>query len=673
MAVTHLEIHTRRPYARGAHFDKAGAYEDLQGTIHFAVDPLHAANREIVDLDLAPRDAEGRVHFRAGFRLFRPTDPARANRRLLFYVVNRGRQELRLNMPPPPPEPASEVDPGDGFLMRHGWTVAWCGWQWDVIDDPALIGLEAPSALGPDGQPIQGPVTVQFQPNEPHRYQFLSHYPQHPRPGLSRFFQHRPYPAADVDDPEARLLVRDGADGPRTEIPRTRWRFAREEDGRVVPDDTCVWLRDGFEPGRLYEVIYRTRICPVAGTGLLAVRDCVAFLRAAPAAEANPIAGMIDHTYGYGISQCGRFLRHFLYLGLNLDESGRQVFDGLIPHVAGARRGEFNHRYAQPSAQHVPGFGHLPPFHDLDQPDPLTGEITRGLLLRQRALGGVPQIFHTNSSSEYWRIEASLVHTNLTATQDLEPAPEARTYLLAGTEHGPGAVPPPEAHSAGARCANPRNTVDYGPLMRAALVNLDRWVSLGEAPPPSSVPRLAGGTAATREAVLAFFRDLPGVSLPATDRLPSLRRLELAPETEQRAALLPPKAGAPYPCLVAAVNEDGNEIAGMRLPDLTVPLASHTGWNPRHPDSGGSGQIVDMLGSTLPFPATAEARIRSGDPRRSIEERYRDRDDYLTQVRAAAEALVGQRFLLAEDVDVVIAQAAERYDYFTRAAPNHER
>ncbi|HXI17692.1 MAG TPA: alpha/beta hydrolase domain-containing protein [Chloroflexota bacterium] len=690
MTVTRLDITSRTPFAGGQSFGSAGPYEDVRGTIHFAVDPFHTANRRIVDLAKASRDADSRIHFKADFRLFRPADPARANRRLLLEVVNRGRQLMPFCLTPAPPEPTADVNPGDGFLMRQGWTVAWCGWQWDVIDDPALIGLDAPQALEENGLPIQGQVVIRFQPNEPHRTKHLSHYASDPRPGINRFQYHRPYPAADLNDPDAQLFVHDHPGEVRTEIPRTRWRFAREDDnGNAVPDDTFLWLDDpaggdgegpatggkrasagesgGFQPGRIYELRYRTRVCPVAGAGLIAVRDCVSFLRSASVEQGNPVAGLIDHTYGYGQSQCGRFLRDFLLEGMNLDEAGRQVFDGLIPHVAGARRGEFNHRYAQPSAQHSPGFGHLPPFHDLEQHDPgngLTGNTIPGLLDLQRRLGGVPKIFHTNSSSEYWRSEASLVHSDTAATRDVDPAPEARVYVLAGTEHGAGMVPPPDVHASGARCANQRNTVHYGPLMRALLVALDRWVSLGEEPPESAVPRLANGTAATRGEMLAFFRHVPGAALPQPERLPTLRRLDLDPAVARGVPDLPAKTGEPYPCFVSTVDEDGNEVAGIRLPDVTVPLASHTGWNPRHESMGGRGEIVDMLGSTIPFPRTREEGERTGDPRRSIAERYRDCDDYLTRVRTAAQALVTLRHLLPEDVDVVLTHAAARYDFF---------
>lgn len=665
MAVTRIEITSQRPYAEGRSFGDVGKYEDLQGTVHFAVDPKHPGNRAIVDLDKAPRDASGRVTYTADFRLFRPADAARGNRSLLLEVVNRGRQHMPLCMTPADPEPTNNANPGDGFLMRRGWTVAWCGWEWDIIDDPALIGLEAPQALGADGEPIQGEILVQFQPNEPHAYQHLSHDSLHPRPGLSRFFQRRPYPAADVDDAGARMTVRASDDGPRSEVPRSTWRFAREEGGKVVTDDSYVWLKGGFKPGLIYELIYRTRVCPVVGVGMLAIRDCVSFLR--HGGEGNPAAGLIDHTFSYGQSQCGRFLRHFLSFGLNVDEDGRRVFDGLLPHVAGARRGEFNHRYAQPSAQHVFSFGHLPPFHDLPQRDPATGEEYAGLLDTQRRLGGVPKIFHTNTSSEYWRSEASLCHSDTAASRDADPGEEARIYLLAGTEHGAGLIPPQAVNPKGARCQNMRNTVHYGAPLRALLIALEQWVKGGVKPPASAVPRLEGGSAATRETVLEWFSRVPGAALLDVAELPALRRIDLGPGFEEGVAKLPAKTREAYPCFVSAVDGDGNEVAGIRLPDLTVPLGSHMGWNPRHPVTGAPGQNVDMLGSTLPFARTKAERERSGDPRRSIEERYRDQDDYLGRVREAAVEMVRQRFLVEEDVEVVMGHAAERYDYFTGA------
>jgi hypothetical protein len=660
MSVSHLEVTRRTSFA----FD----YERVDGRLHFAVDPANPANARITDLDRAPRDAQGLVRFWADFVLLQPADPERANRRLLYYVVNRG---LRTGVPYnrfaprlPTVPPSDEIDVGDGFLMKHGWTVAMCGWQWDVERQPGLMGLEAPQALGDDGRPLQGRIAIPFQPNAAHAYHLLSHWPLHPAPG-QQAFAHQPYPAADANESGAELTVRDSVAGPSTVVPRDRWRFARADDrGVVVSDDAYVWLEGGFLPGRWYEVTYTTRACPVVGTGLVATRDCVAWLRHDVSPE-NPAARRIDFTYGHGRSQCGRFLRQFVYDGLNLDEAGRQVFDGLIPHVAGARRGEFNQRYGQPSETNPRGFGGLFPFTSDELTDPVTGQ-TDGLLRRQRQLGGVPKIFTTNTASEYWRADCSLIHTDLAGTCDVEPPSEERIYVIAGHQHGPGVALVSNATPIGARGANSFNMVDGSTVERAFLLNLDRWVSEGIEPPASSFPRLANGTAITREAALEQFGKLPGMALLDPAQLPTLGRLDLGPDTDHGIGRLPAEIGAPYPSAVSALDTTFNEVAGVRVPDLSVPVATNTGWVPRHPDTGGAGELLDMQGTSLPLPRTSAERQARGDPRPSIAELYRDRDDYLAKARSAAEALVTARYLLAEDVDLAVELAGQRYDVLAR-------
>ncbi len=664
MAVMRLKIRARGPYADEVAFGAAGAYERIDGTIHFAADPAHPANALIVDLDKAARDNAGQVQFSADFCLLQPVDAAKANRRLLFEVVNRGRKLVprMFNHAAPTTVPTEAINPGDGFLLRQGWTLAWCGWQWDTISSAALMGLHAPEAVGGNEysalstqhsalDPIQGQILVQFQPNERSYNRLLA----------DRV--HQPYPAADINDPNAVLTVRDWPGGPRTTIPRDQWRFARGGTD-PMPDDTHLWLKSEFKPGKVYEVVYRTRRCPVVGTGLLAVRDTVAFLHHSDAAD-NPCAGRIDRTYGFGMSQSGRFLRHFLYLGLNVDEAGRQVFDGINIHVAGARRGEFNHRFAQPSQQHIASFGHLMPFTDDDQTDARTGQ-TDGLLRRQRALGGVPKVITTNTSAEYWRGDASLIHTDLAGTRDIEPPNDARVYLVASTQHGPGSVPLVDTDAnTGARGAHGFNAVDYALLLRAALVNLDQWVTDGTPPPPSRFPRLADGTAIPGADVFAAYHGIPGVTRPDPELLPTIHRLDLGPDAARGIGRFPAVAGERYPNYVSAVDADGNETGGVRMPDVSVPVATYTGWDPRHPATGGEGQIIPMEGSTFPLAKTAEERQRSGDPRPSLAERYDNRADYLTHVQSAAEQLVAERYLLTEDVPLALEIAAERWDTFT--------
>ncbi|HEX3722783.1 MAG TPA: alpha/beta hydrolase domain-containing protein [Nitrolancea sp.] len=649
MAVLSFEVTRRSPYAGGAVFGDAGAYDRIDGLITFGVDPDHDANQGIVDLALAPRDADGLVRFTSDLCLSLPHDLARANRRLIVELPNRGRKLIPRFVNRAEPEPPSpEIPAGDGWLMRHGFSIAWIGWQWDVYRDDVLMGLDAPEALI-DGRPIRGEVQVEIQTNTLQRTRLLA----------NRL--HRPYRVADLDDPSARLLVRDHPDGPDSVVPRDAWRFAREVDGRVVPSDEHIYLQSGFEPGRVYSVIYTTEGAPVVGTGLLAFREIASFLRYDDRAI-NPLAGTIDHAYGFGISQTGRMIRHFLYLGLNRDEAGRMAYDGLNPHVAGARRGEFNHRFAQPSVQPTPSFGHLFPFADRDTTDPFDAG-SDGILARQRARGGMPRVIYTNSAAEYWRGDGSLLHTDPAGRYDLEPEPESRIYLFASTQHGPGALPPTRVSpEEGDKGAHDFNVMAYQPLLRAALLNLDRWVSDGIEPPPSCFPRLADGTAVKGSAVIEAFGAFPGLTLPDPALLPQIRTLDLGPESANGIGRYPAVLGEAYPAYVSNVDADGNETGGIPLPGISVPLGTFTGWNTRAPETGGVGQIMKMQGITHFFARTRAEREATGDPRPSLEERYPSREAYLAQVRSAAKALVEQRYVLDEDVDLLVQEAGERYD-----------
>ena len=332
-----------------------------------------------------------------------------------------------------------------------------------------------------------------------------------------------------------------------------------------------------------------------------------------------------------GVSQCGRFLRTFLHAGLNRDEDGNRVFDGVHVHVAGGRRGEFNHRYGQPSVQPTPSLGHRFPFADEPQMDTRSG-LRAGLLDRQRALGCVPKIFHTDTSSEYWRGDAGLTHHDLESGTDVEPPADVRRYLFASTQHGPGALPFTERSMFGSHGANRLNVVDYRPLFRAALENLRAWIADGIEPPASVFPRAKDATAASREEVLRALARIPGATLPRGDRLPSLAPMNLGKRADEGVPDLPATfTGAPYPALVSAVDGFGNGTGGLRMPDVAVPVATHTGFNPRHPDTGGDGQILEYLGSTIPLARTAAAREAASDPRPSIAERYVSREAYLAE------------------------------------------
>ncbi len=655
MPVVDLDLTRRFPYAGGRVFGDVGAYEQIDAVLTFAVDPSAEVNLSIVDLEHAPRGTDGRVRFTADFSVVRPVNPDRASHLLLVELPNRGRRRVVDTLNRSGKEAAASSDPGDGFLFERGFTVASIGWQWDVYTDDVLMGLEPPVA-DLSGEPDPGQNVVEIRPNISASTWLLA----------DRI--HRPLRAADLDDPNAVLYVKDYEESEATVIPRANWKFARETPNGIEPSDEHIYLESGFQPGKYYQIVYSTKDAPVAGAGLLALRDVTSFLKH-DASTLLPEIGRLDHAIGYGVSQTGRMLRHFLHLGLNVDEQGRKVFDGLLPHVAGARMGAFNNRYAQPSNQSYPAFGHLFPFTDADLPDPFSNN-SDGIMTRLRELDAEPKIIYTNSSAEYWRGDSSLLHTDPGASRDLESEENTRIYHFAGTQHGAGTLP--QKRGLGAESALGRyayNVVDYSPLLRAALVNLEKWITQGIEPPPSTHAQIESETAVPRDAVLDVFDKFPGQVTPGRSKLWIIRTIDLGPRAGEGIGVYPPAEGETYPCLVSAVDHDGNELAGIRLPDLTRPVASHAGWNVRDPDTGSPDQQIPMLGFTKWFPATESEREAAGDPRLSLEERYPDRAHYAALVQRDAEALVRDGFVLELDIDLVVQNAVDRYDVATARIP----
>ena len=656
MPVTRLEITSEKPFADGQSFGAVGPYTQIDGIAHFAVDPLHEANGTIADIKLAPRNGQGQVEFSADFRIVRPEDTTRGNGRLLLDVLNRGKALALRNINSAPDiAPDAPLDPGNGFLMRQGYTVVWCGWQHDVPDAPGLLRINVPEAME-DGKPVEGRIVVTFQPNTVVQSQYLSDR------------GHRAYPADRLEDWESVMTVQDDEDAREHVIPRKQWWFGRYEDGRLIPDPCYVHVEGGFQPGKVYQVIYSTTGAPVAGLGLLATRDIASHLKYGDASTLTLPRGEreLERAYAFGVSQSGRFLRSFLYHGVNYDEEGRVVYDGFIPHVAGGKRGEFNQRFAQPSSQATRSVNSLFPFADLPQTDPDTG-LTDGLLSRLVAKGELPKVMYTYTSSEYWAGHGALVHTDLGGTHDVEPPDAVRVYAFAGTQHALGGLPLSDIDPAdGYRGAHAFNCLEYRSLLRAALTNLDRWVTDGTPPPASQHPRIADGTAVRPPSAAISLETVPGVKLPQPVR--KFTRLDFGPDPGVP-TVVPATVGRDYPCLVSQVDGDGNEVSGIRLPLVSVPLATHLGWNRRHADIGGEGQTLStggssggtLRGSSIPFAATRVEREASGDPRLSIEERYESRQAFLDRIEAAARQLVADGYLLEEDVVPTVAQASEHY------------
>jgi Alpha/beta hydrolase domain len=652
MPVTRVEIEERAPLAAGRSFGASGAYEYLTGVLHFTADPGYPGNKVICDLNLAPTNREGLVEHRAQFHLLKPVKP-RARGRVLIDSINRGNMTAvaMFNSVARRTDANPDIDPGNGFLFRRGYSVLAIGVQWDPPDSPERMRAWYPEALE-HGQRIRGQNFVQWWPNKRTPHQLLSD------------AGHKPYPAADINDPTAVLTVRDHQDGEPTVIARNRWRFAKAGKDGITPSTDYVCLEGGFEAGKVYEITYTAIGATIIGLAFLAYRDAASFLKHGSAADGNPLAGACDYAYAYGQSLNGRWLREYLYWGINRDESGRIAFDGMLAHVGSSRRGEFNIRFGQPSTNILRAPGNTYPFAYEATPEPVIDD-NRGLLDRTRVNEAMPKLIATNSGMEYWWSGASLAHTTVDGKRDFEPPNDVRIYYLSGAQHGPGALPLSNRNPDGFLAKQPLNTLDYRPAMRALLTALDEWVREDIVPPPSRMPRVDEATAVSRESLQAQYTRIPGSAWLTC--LPQRLRLDFGANASAGVVSYPPIERGTYPILVSLMDEDCNDVAGIRLPDVAVPLATYTGWNVRHEEMGQGGLMTSgapLFGSTLLFPRTRAEREAIGDPRRAIEERYASKDDYVARVRAAGETLVRERYLLAEDIEPIVVVAGEKWDAF---------
>jgi hypothetical protein len=642
--VVRVEVASRADVAAGASYGAAGPYEKISGTLHFAVDPKVPANRNVTDLQLALTNAARRVEFKADFYVLKPKNIARGNGALLFEVSNRGRKGIlpMLSRAAASLDPTEPRELGDGFLLEQGFSLLWVGWQLDPSPaDPELLRVYPPTT--DPGISVKGLVRSDFVV----RAEGIRDQPLGER-------DHLPYPVADASSDLHTLTVRDTPLGERTTIPRAEWQFARVDgSGNVVPDPTYVYLASGFTPKRIYEVVYTAKNPPLAGLGLVAIRDAVTRLKHEGAPELGLDAQSFDRALAFGISQSGRVLRTFLYDGFNADERDRRVFDGVLAHIAGGARGAFNTRFAQPSRSSSSYLyaNEVFPFTDARQTDPVSG-VRRGLLDRL-APQFLPRIFYTNSSNEYWRGSAALTHLTPDGRRDVAPPETTRIYFFAGTQHGPAAFPP--RINSGRLADNPNA---YSWFLRSLILKLDAWVADDVLPPPSVYPRLADDSLVPRSRLR--FPAIPGVDVPVAPSGPL--RLEYGPSFGLGIATIePPRVGEAFPVLLPQVDADGNEIAGLRSPELAVPLATYMGWQLYKPELGRDDELVSLQGSFVPFPLDAAERARTGDPRRSILERYPDREHFLPLVEQMAQLLFADGYLRREDLPHIVAQAGERW------------
>jgi hypothetical protein len=639
-ALLRIEVSERTDVLDGKAFAAAGPYERIVGKAYFAVDPNLPANRIIVDLAKAPRDENGLVEFSADFYCLKPRDPANGNHTVLFEVSNRGGRGI-LGMFDFPGGHSPGIDPeyGDGFLLNQGYTLVWLGWEFDVPAGAGLLHLYAPVAKG-----ITGLVRSEILVDRREIRQSLG----------DRALAG--YPALHPDDPHLTLTVRDRVDGPRQTVPRDAWH---------IEGPTHIVMPAGFDPGRIYELVYTSQDPPIVGLGPAAVRDLISFFKYG--IPNDTILGdhftFIKQAYGFGVSQSGRFLRTFVYYGFNQDERGRKVFDGLMVHVAGAGRGSFNFRFAQPSRDGHPFLNtfyptDIFPFTDLPETDPDTG-ITDGILVHATPPLLAPRIFYTNTSYEYYGRSASLIHTMIDGQHDAHLPRTTRIYFLTGCQHGPSGFPPRGGDTQ--NLANPNN---YRWTLRALLVALDAWVKDDTEPPPSQYPKIADGTLTTLGDV--HFPKIPGVTFPTI--IQQAWHVDYGEEFRSAGVITiePPKVGRPFPMRLPQVDADGNETSGVRMPATSVPLATYTGWNLRAPQIGAPDELYSMAGSFIPFARTQAERMKTGDPRLSLEERYPNKQSYLDKVQAAAGELVKQRYLLERDVPLVLDRASTEWDFISK-------
>jgi hypothetical protein len=635
--ITRIQItHVESPTFEGTSFGTVGQYEKLVGRAYGEVDPTDPRNAVIADIEFAPKNDRGMVEYSMDIYILKPVDPSKGNHRVFFDVNNRGDiRALRLfNDSVTGNDPTTTADAGNGFLMLQGYTIVLSGWDATVTPGDGRYTIKVPVAKNPDGSSIVGPALEEFVIDN-----------------ATTTDLSLTYPAATLDRSQASLTVRVHYADPAMPVPATDWSYVGGKAIRLLPVGTP------FLQGRLYEFTYPAKDPLVAGMGFAALRDLTAFLHHATTddrGKPNPLAGDVQHVYSFGSSQPTRFIHDFLYLGFNEDEEGRPVFDGNLNWIGGGSGGFFNYRFAQPARTHRQHIGRWYPerqFPFANQVifDPVTGN-TNGRLAKCLATNTCPKIFEVNSENEYWVKGGSLLHTD-TLGSDLADPPNVRFYFLSSLPHA-GAMGP-------GICTQARNPLLPNPILRALLVTLDECVSSGKEPPASRLPRRADGTLVpSLPQALVGFPDIPGVTYTGLMSTGDLFNFGLSFDDGILTVLPPLLLGSPYPVFVPTTDADGNDIAGIRLPDIAAPLATYSGWNLRAA-AFARDDLCDAFGQKIDFAKTKSERLAIGDPRLSIEERYPNHVTYVNAVADAANRLHQQGFLLDKDVQAYIEAAAQ--------------
>jgi hypothetical protein len=654
-----LHIAERVAFAEDHAFGDTGAYERISGRAHFAVDPRAAAQATVVDLENAPVDERGLVRLAADFMILKPREMERGNRRVFYDYGNRGHKRALqfFNDAPHSNAPITLAHAGNGFFMRRGYAVAWLAWEGDMLPGDGRMVLDVPVASD-NGKPITGRVRAEYIADVPGITCF---------PLSGRIAAHS-YSTTSLDTNDAVLTRRRYPyDRPQV-VPSDQWQFACTESGTggetqsieraVVPSTRHIHLPAGFRPGWIYELVYTAKDPLVHGLGHVAVRDFISFLKYAEvdaAGQPNPLRG-VEKAYAWGRSQTGRCLRDFVYRGFNADARGRRVFDGVLPHVAGAGRKWLNHRFASPivsgGQQYEDHFNIADsfPFSYAWSTDHLTGR--QDAILKRPDTD--PLVIHTQTATEYWVRRGSLAHTD-TQGNDLNQPDTVRVYCWSSSQHFADPQNKPPSRGIG---QNFSNVVSTSMFFRANLDAMDRWTTDGIPPPPSRIPTRADGTLVSIEEWRRQFPAIPGIATPRSPN--TLPLVDFGPDVERGILKEPPSvvSGKQYTVLVPAVDRDGNDVPGVRAPMVAAPLGTYTGWNLRSRGHGHGAQLR-FEGSYIPFPDAPQEREVTGDPRPSILERYPDKAAYVAAVTAAARELAAQGLMLEEDVERCAAAAAD--------------